>query len=135
MKILGWWTICRSFTNPWNLCIIKIIGVSLSDQHQAFVVYLDLLQLVYSVLWNRDNLVNNQLCNHLLDQLQFFKCYQMFLNHFLLLDDQKVLFVNHNIAVFYFYFWEKIPCVSCLPCVIFKWQNKKSIYSPKTWIN
>ena len=58
----------------------------LLDQHQAFVVYLNLLLSTYNNFWNRDNLVKYQLCNHLLDQLQSFKCYHMFFNYFVLVD-------------------------------------------------
>ena len=36
-----------------------------------------------------DSLVNIKLCNHHLDLLQFFECYHMFLNHFLLLDHKN----------------------------------------------
>ena len=32
--------------------------------------------------WNRYNIVNNQLCNHLLDQLQSFKCYHVIKSFF-----------------------------------------------------
>ena len=58
----------------------------LLDQHQAFVVDLNLLLSTYNNFWNRDNLVKYQLCNHLLDQLQSFKCYHMFFNYFVLVD-------------------------------------------------
>ena len=61
------------------------------DQHLVLVVYLNLLLLTYNVLRNRDNLINNQLCNHPLDQLQFFECYHKFLNHFVLADQKKFL--------------------------------------------
>ena len=54
----------------------------LSDQHQVLVVELNLLLSSYNILWSRDNLVNNQLHDHLLDQLHFFKYYHMFLNSF-----------------------------------------------------
>ena len=53
------------------------------------VVYLNLLLLTYNVLRNRDNLINNQLCNYPLDQLQFFECYHKFLNHFVPADQNK----------------------------------------------
>ena len=62
---------------------IKLIFCVASDQQKAFVVYLNLLQLAYNFIWNRDNLANNQLCNHFLDQLQFFECYHMLLYHLL----------------------------------------------------
>ena len=89
----------------------------LSDQYQELVVYLNLLLSSYHVLWNRDNLVNNQLFNYLLDQLQFFYyyhmlsclfygCYYIFFDWFI----KKVLLINHNIVVFYFYFQKKILC-------------------------
>ena len=39
----------------------------------SIVGCLNLLQLVYNNFWNRDNLLNNQLCNHHLDQQQFSK--------------------------------------------------------------
>ena len=40
------------------------------------------------VFQTKDNLVNNQLRNHHLDQLKFFEYYHMFLNYFLLVDQK-----------------------------------------------
>ena len=34
--------------------------------------YLNMLQLPYNFLWNKNNLINNRLYKHLLDQWQFF---------------------------------------------------------------
>ena len=58
----------------WSKFAEKLIlyAVLLLNQHQVHLVYLNLLQLTYNALWNRDNLINNQLCNHLLDLLQCF---------------------------------------------------------------
>ena len=36
------------------------------------IAYLNLLQLACNIPWNRYNIVNSQLCNHLFDQLQSF---------------------------------------------------------------
>ena len=49
----------------------KKLVVLLLDQHLVFAVFLNLLQLTYSILRNRDNLVKTQLCIHYFDQLQF----------------------------------------------------------------
>ena len=54
----------------------------LLNQHLVFVFYLNLLQLACDVLWNKDNLVYNQLFNHLLEQMQSFECYHMSFDHF-----------------------------------------------------
>ena len=49
-------------------------------------VYLNLLLSSYR---NKDNLANRQLSNHHLNQLQFFECYHMVLDHFLLADQKR----------------------------------------------
>ena len=51
--------------------LLKKLVVLLLDQHLVFAVFLNLLQLTYSILRNRDNLVKTQLCIHYFDQLQF----------------------------------------------------------------
>ena len=61
---------------------VELIWCIAFDKHLVFVVYLNLLQLAYNIFQNRDILLNNQLCNHRLDQLQFFKFYHMFFNNF-----------------------------------------------------
>ena len=51
--------------------LLKKLVVLLLDQHLVFAVFLNLLQLTYSILRNRDNLIKTQLCIHYFDQLQF----------------------------------------------------------------
>ena len=51
--------------------LLKKLVVLLLDQHLVFALFLHLLQLTYSILRNRDNLVKTQLCIHYFDQLQF----------------------------------------------------------------
>ena len=46
------------------------------------------MQLTNNVLWNRKNLENSQLCNHLLDQLEFLECHY---SSFLLSVVEKVM--------------------------------------------
>ena len=40
--------------------------------------------------------MDNQLCNHLLDQLQSFECYHMLLNYFLLVDWKSLIHQLQN---------------------------------------
>ena len=47
--------------------LVKLICCILSDQDPVLVVYLNLLELTSNFLENKDNLVKNQLCNHLLE--------------------------------------------------------------------
>ena len=54
----------------------------LFGQLLVLFVYVNQLQLTYNVLWNKDNLISCQLCNHHLDQLSFFECYHMSSYHF-----------------------------------------------------
>ena len=51
----------------------------LLDGPKVLAVYLNLLLSFYNVLWNNYDLANNQLCNPLLDQLQFFECFHIIL--------------------------------------------------------
>lgn len=44
-------------------------------------------------------------------------CAVMFLRHFDLLT-KTVLTISHDYAVYYFYLWKKITCVSCYVCII-----------------
>ena len=75
------------------------------------VVYLNLLLLLsYNDLWNNGNLAENLLCNYLLDYLQSFECYHMFILYCLLVD-QKVSSISHDIVIFNFYIWIKKICV------------------------
>ena len=47
---------------------VKLFFVLLSDQHQVFVDYLNLLQSSHNFLRNKDNQVRIYLCNQLLDE-------------------------------------------------------------------
>ena len=71
----------------------------LLDQHQALAVYLNLLQLAHNLLWNMDNLLYNQLCNHLLYQLQLFECYHLFLNKLLLIDQRRFFYLLLEVII------------------------------------
>ena len=81
---------------PWSRFTVKLIGLLLLVQHQVLVVYLNLLLSTYNNFWNRDNLVNNQFCNYLVDQLQSYKCYNMFLNYFLLVNWKSSIHRSKN---------------------------------------
>ena len=87
--------------------LLKLICCIAFGSASRFVFYSNLLQLSYHILWNMGNLVNNQLCNHHIDQLQFCKYYHMFLYYFLRLI-KEISFIDHNIVTFYFYRWKKI---------------------------
>ena len=79
-------------------------------------VYLNILQSFYNFLWNKDNLTTNQLYNHLLYQLQFFKYFNLFYNHYLLVDQKRfyhqllhysllfVLLEDNNLNVMFYHF-------------------------------
>ena len=121
------------FFNNERHCCIKFLVNIFSKINFLFyfrvimlVVYWNPLLSSYNIIWNRDNLVHNHLCNHLPDQSQSFECYHILLNHFLQAH-QNILSISHNIVIFY--------CVSCSNRVIFKWWNKISVYSLKTQIN
>ena len=86
---------CQSRFAVKSVSCIRSIPVSISNQfpiksiflllnqHQAFLVCLNLLLSSYNNFHNNYFLANNQLCNNLLDQLQFFKYFHMFLNRIL----------------------------------------------------
>ena len=90
--------------------LLKLICCIAFGSASTFFFYSNLLQLSYNILWNMSNLVNNQLCNHHLDQLQFCKYYHMSLNYFLRLI-KEISFIDHNIVTFYFHGWKKILLV------------------------
>ena len=107
------------------------------DRHLVFLVYLDLLQSTYNILWNMDNLVNNQLYNHRIDQLQFFEYYHIFLNHAFTGWSKK--FFPLIITL-----WRYISTVGSkyhLWLSRFSNEKRKSLFTPwklgssKTWIN
>ena len=56
------------------------------DHYLELVAYLNLLQLAYNVISNKENLVNDQLREYPVDQVKFFEYYHMFSNHFALAD-------------------------------------------------
>ena len=47
--------------------------------------------IAYNVLLNEDSLVNSQLCNYPFNQLQFFECYHMLVEHFFIGFSEKFL--------------------------------------------
>ena len=100
------------------------------EQHLVLVVYLNLLQPSYNFLWNKNNLIKNQLCNHLLDQWQFFKNFHVLFYYFLLVD-QKFFSINHNVVTVYFNLWKILSFIACSLWIIFKCQSRNSIYSLK----
>ena len=104
------------------------------DQHQALIVFLNLLLYCYNSFWNNYSLANKQLCNHLPDQFQVFECYYMFLNYFLLAD-RKRLFINNNIVIFYFYFRKKVSCLCYHVALIFKKTKQKFDLIPENLDN
>ena len=69
----------------------------LLDQHLE-LVYLNLVLSSYNIFWSSHNVVDKQFYNHLLDQLQSFKCVHFFSYHFLLADQKRLfhLSLNHN---------------------------------------
>ena len=73
-----------------------------------------------------NNLIDNQLHNHLPDLYQFFECCNVFLYHFLLADQKKS---QPSIM------WKKIFCVFCFDCIILKSKQKEFLDSLKSWIN
>ena len=100
------------------ICCIAFGSASSATSKQQ--VYLNLSQLSYTFLWNKDNLVNSKLCNHFLDLLQFLNviiCSQIS-SYWLI---KNILFEDHNIKVSYFYLKKKISCMFCSMCIIFKW--------------
>ena len=94
----------------------------LLNHHPELVVYLN---LSYNSFWNRYSPANKQLCNHLLDLLQFFEYYHKLLNYFLLVDQKR--FFHHNIIIFYFFSW-KIISVCNLFFVVHFQMKKWSVY-------
>ena len=68
---------------------VKLISISLLNQHWRIVVYWDLLQSAFSFLWNMNSQASNLLCNHLLDLWQFFECCHIFLCYFLQSDHKS----------------------------------------------
>ena len=88
-------------------------------QYQVLAVYLNLFQSTYHFLWDKDNLVNNHLHNHLLDQKQFLKCLRMFLYPFFL--GQKGFFHQSLPWSLYLYIGKEISSMSCSNDIIFKW--------------
>ena len=65
----------------------------------------------YNVLWNGDNLVRSQLCNHHLNQLQFFECFYILLDHFLLADQKIFFYRSQHCNVLFLSVAEKITCI------------------------
>ena len=98
---------------------VKLYVLLLLDQHLVFDDYLSLLQLAYNILWNMDSLVNIQLCNHHLDLLQFFECFEMFLNHFLLFDRKNFFHQSQNYNPLFPQLEDNIAC-KFLDHLIFK---------------
>ena len=103
-----------SFPSPIIKTLLHLL-LCFHFQHLIFVVSLNLLQLVYNIPWNMDNLVSNQFCNHHLDQLQFYECYHVFKSVF------TGSSINHSIIIFYLYSWKIISFVTLSTILIFKW--------------
>ena len=75
-----------------NLFALFVFIVLLLNQHQVLVVYLNLSS--YNSFWNNYSPAKDQLCNHLLDLLEFFEYYHMLLTYFLLVDEKS--FVHYS---------------------------------------
>ena len=90
-----------------SICCISFGSAS------SVVVYLNLFLSSYNIFQNNSNLVDNQLRIYLLDQLQSFECFHMFLGHFLPVYQKKVLLTEHNIVIVYFHSWKTVSFVSC----------------------
>ena len=73
--------------------------------------------------------LNNQLCNHLLDQSQFSECYHMFLNHFLLVD-QKSFFHHLQHCNLLFLLLEKKYSVCLVRCALSSNDKTKGLFTP-----
>ena len=84
------------------------------------------LQLTYNFLWNKDKLVNNQLCNISLTYRNFLNvviCSQIIFYW----PIKKVLSIDHNTIVFYFYFRKKYP-VCLVRCAFFDKMITQKVY-------
>ena len=63
----------------------------------------------YNSFWSKRNSVDKRLCNDLLDLSQFFECYHMFFEHFLLAN-QKFFHQLYNCNLLFLHSKEKISC-------------------------
>ena len=101
----------KCFVNSFRFPVKLICCIAFRSASSFLFIYLNLLQLAYNIYWNRDDLVNKQLCNHHLNQWQFSECYHMFLNQ-CYCSIKETSFNDHNIVIFYFYNWKKILLVT-----------------------
>ena len=96
----------------------------LLEQHLVFVYYLNLLQLAYNILWNRNIIINNQLFNnHFLWPVEIFRMLLHVLKSFFS-DWLKKFSIDHNKVIFYFHSRKEKSCVTVSNSYIFKWQTK-----------
>ena len=97
-----------------NFPVKLICFIAFGSASGVFFVYLNILQLPYNFLGDKNNLVNSQLCNHLLDQLRFFLMLSYVLKSFftgwLKTFLPSIITMLTIITIFYFSFW-KIICV------------------------
>ena len=102
---------------------VKLIFCMLLDQHLVFAIYLNLLQLICSIFWNRDNLINiiTLTCRNLSNVPCVLKSFFS--------GWSKKFLPSIMIS------WKIILLETLSTINIFKCQNKKFIYSLKTWIN
>ena len=70
----------------WSRFVVKFICSTAFGSESSACCLLKSVATNYNNFWNNSNLANNQLCNYTLDQLQSFECFNMFLSHFLLAD-------------------------------------------------
>ena len=87
--------------------------------------------IAYNSLWSSYSLANNHSCHDLLDLLQFLECYHMFLNLFLLFNEES--FVHRSKHILFLHMKENIIC-NLFDDYHYQKINKKSIYSLKTWV-
>ena len=74
---------------------------------------LNILLSSYNVFLNKNNIVNHQMCNHIIEMNVVIYSHIIF--NWLI---QNVFSINYNIVLFYFYFWKKILSV-CFSVIIF----------------
>ena len=97
-------------------------------QYQVLAVYLNLFQSTYHFLWDNDNLVNNHLCNHLLDQKQFSRTFTYVLISFFFLV-KKVSSISHCLRVFICILGRKYPACLVLT-TLFSNGKTKRLFTP-----
>ena len=89
----------------------------LLNQHLKLFVCLNQQQLICNFFQNKQNLTNNQLCNHHL-VLLIFSDFAVLLNWVINWLIIKVSSINFDVVIFYFNSWKKIISVTILCSVV-----------------